>query len=391
MSMEDLACRFALLQCRFVQFSEQAHTVLREWLSRQQVNSLEISLDNLAECLFQVTCPAGTPQPWLKIIARCALEDQLSCVPNVRYGGGSRSGGASATTTTTTVVFTDISSTRFAVWPSYSRTCVVTQSPGNRDTVVASSSLREKNSILEVKVLELEAKIFALESRLPLRQPYTRASCLSPDNCAANYDDGDTTTTTTTTPHYYYRSFLLMEKRFEAEDAISTLRRVQDEFVERKRVLDMLGGDQTQRFTEQRRADQKKARRELALATDEIVRLRTEVERLDSINKKDSSSSSLSTCADAKKKEPLDHPPIVPRRALKIAGFWDVQHNDVLLVTPHLVKRFESVVGEGKIIRPKNNMMQVCFPAKDQKVLIDVVVQVMTEFLPQYVLAGVII
>jgi hypothetical protein len=367
MSMEDLACRFASLQCRFVQFSEQAHTVLREWLSRQLVNSLEISLDNLTECLFRVTCPAGIPQQWLKTIARCALEDQLSCVPNVRYGGS----GAS-------VVFTDISSTRFAVWPSYSRTCVVTQSPGNRDTVVASSSLREKNSILEVKVRELEAKIFALE-RLPRQPlPYTLAPCL-PFYAANNnnYYHGDTTSSCCS---------FLMEKRFEAEDAISTLRRVQDEFVERKRVLDMLGGDQTQRFAERRRADQKKARRELALATDEIVRLRAEVERLDSINK-DSSASSLSTCADAKK-EP-DHP-IVPRRALKIAGFWDVQHNDILLVTPHLVKRFESVVGEGGIIRPKNNMMQVCFPAKDQKVLIDVVVEVMTEFLPQYARAGVI-
>jgi hypothetical protein len=253
----------------------------------------------------------------------------------------------------------------------------VTQSPGNRDTVEASS-LREKNSILEVKVRELEAKIFALE-RLPRQPlPYTLAPCL-PFYAANNnnYYHGDTTSSCCS---------FLMEKRFEAEDAISTLRRVQDEFVERKRVLDMLGGDQTQRFTERRRADQKKARRELALATDEIVRLRAEVERLDSINK-DSSASSLSTCADAKK-EP-DHP-IVPRRALKIAGFWDVQHNDILLVTPHLVKRFESVVGEGKIIRPKNNMMQVCFPAKDRKVLIDVVVEVMTEFLPQYARAGVI-
>ncbi len=344
-----MARRFGILQCRFVEFSEQVHTLLRTWLSRQQVEHLEISLDSLANYLFSLegiqTCPVDAMQHWLKTIARCALEDQLSCVPYTRYGSSG-----------TTVVFSNIPSTLFVEWPKYSRTSIIAAQPA--DDV---ASLRERNSMLEVRARELEVKL-AAETLVPKKK-----------NKSHHHHHRDTklpsssSSSTTAPQHHHHRplpatctaestySFLL-EKRFEAEDAISTLQRVQAEFVERRRVLEMLNKDQTHRFVERRRADKKRARYEMALAMDEITRLRAEVERLKALNSAAVSTTvqSNNNNAQAGAAAAVDPCPIVPRRALKIAGFWGVSHNDILLVTPHLVKKFESMAGGGKIIRQKN-------------------------------------
>jgi hypothetical protein len=106
----------------------------------------------------------------------------------------------------------------------------------------------------------------------------------------------------------------------------------------------------------------------LALASEEISRLREEVD-------------SLRSHAHPPKSSSVDKSPIVPRRALVLAGFWNVAPNDILSITPHLVARFESVSGS-KAIQHANH--QVCFPAKDKAVLIRVVVEVMAERLPCY-------
>jgi hypothetical protein len=161
---------------------------------------------------------------------------------------------------------------------------------------------------------------------------------------------------------------MLLGKRFEAEDALAMLQRVQSEFVGRKRALDSACGDLVRVHAEQRRTDAKQARLSLALSTEEISRLNTVVEKL----------RSRSTNTD--KLSLADTYPIAPRRALVLAGFWNVAPNDLLHVTPHLVARFERTVGG--VIRQGN--LQVCFPAKDQVILIDVVVEVMAEHLPQY-------
>ena len=81
----------------------------------------------------------------------------------------------------------------------------------------------------------------------------------------------------------------------------------------------------------------------------------------------------------------VDNIPIVPRRALTLAGFWNLAPNDILSITPHLVTRFEGVSGS-KAIQHAN--LQVCFPAKDKAVLIRVVVEVMAERLPNYTRTG---
>jgi hypothetical protein len=70
------------------------------------------------------------------------------------------------------------------------------------------------------------------------------------------------------------------------------------------------------------------------------------------------------------------------RRALVIAGFWNVSPNDVLLITPHLVAKFEGLE-DGKAVKHKDS--HICFHVKDLQVLIDVVIETMSTYLPGYV------
>lgn len=346
--MDDLANRFCILQRRFVEFSERVPTLLRMWLSRQPVSSIEVSLDALADYLFVLEGmppAADAPQPWLRIIARCALEDQLSCIPFTSYGSAG-----------TSVVFHDVASTLFVEWPKYTRTCVMA-GLGTEDT----DTLRRRNCMLEVRVQELETRLAAKKMSGPRTEWAPPARALPCESAC-----------TVENTHAF-----LLEKRFEAEDAIAMLRRFQDEIDERKRVLEVLVKEKCARLAEQRRADARKARRELAIAMNEIARLREELESL--------RTSVSATVLSQQQADSADSGPIVPRRALKIAGFWGVSHNDILLITPHLIEKFEHITGS-KAIRRKD--LQVCFPAKDQQVLIDVVLKVMAEHLPQYARAG---
>jgi hypothetical protein len=355
--MNELASRFCILQRRFVEFSERVPMLLRTWLSNQQTNFAEFPLDGLARHLFSLDSAAP---PWLACIARCALEDQLSCVPYTKYGDSGND----------TVVFCHIPATLAVEWPRCpSRTCAI----GGRLTHDAAA-LQRRNSLLEVRVRELEARSLGSSSAAlshPSPRPITKATktTKATHGRGGDHDDDDDSIEGT-------HAFLL-EKRFEAEDAIAMLIRVQDEFEGRRRVLETLAKDQTRRFAEQRRSDARRARHELALAMEELTRLRAEVAHLrDAQGIQQQAEKAVAV---------VDSCPVVPKRALKLAGFWGVSHNDVLRITPHLVERFERVAGK-RVAQPKDS--QVCFPAKDQRVLIDVVLEVMAEHLPGYERVG---
>lgn len=329
--MDELASRFRVLQHRYVDYLERTPVLLRRWLSLQAgVSRVEISVGRLACSLFSFGDDGSVPN-WIKMLACCALVDQLSCVPYIQFLSGD------------VVLFCNIPATNGEPWQLYSRTSVVSQESPDMQLLIA------RNSILEVRIVELEKGLaegvklkFPRTVTLPMFEP-------SLDEC---------------------NSFLL-EKRFAAQDAIVLLHRMQDEFIGRKRALDLMCSDMSKRHLEQRRVDAKQARVGLALASDEISRLSSEVASLRSAAMPSGVSNQTDSC------------PIVPRRALVLAGFWNVSPNDLLRVTPHLVSRFESFTGVGGVIRRTN--LQLCFPAKDQSILIDVVVEVMAEHLPQYV------
>ncbi len=319
-TMDALASRFWVMQHRYVEFLARVSDLLRTWLMSQSVVSVEVSLECLTGFLF-----GESVDLWLKMVACCAVRDQLSCIPYVIIGSS--------------VVFNDIPATLSVRWPLYSQMCVTTRLP---ETAV-------RNSILEVRVLELETKLMA-DGLLP-KGPKTTPPVSTATDATA----------------------FLLEKRFEAEDSIMLLRRMQAELVGRKRAMDAGCADLAAQHMERRQADAKQARLALALASEEISRLREQV------------SSLRSAMHPRKKARTIDDQPIVPRRALVLAGFWNVAPNDILSITPHLVNRFESVSGCKAVQHAK---LQVCFPAKDKAVLIRVVADVMAEHLPHYSRTG---
>jgi hypothetical protein len=347
-TMNELSLRFGVLQRKFVEFSERVHELLRRWLVYQKESVVEVSVNCLSEYLFNLqgvpVNHSDAPLNWVKTIAHFALKDQLSCLPLLQIVKAGSS-----------VIFLNIPGLLAIEWPIYSRTSLVIQTSDEVD------ELRRKNSVLEVRVLELETR---LSSVFPRSLRSVRSTSL-PSSSSASFSAEDT------------RNFLL-EKRLEAEDSIHLLRRVQGEFSGRKRVLDMMLEDQERRHVETRRSDAKKSRAGLVLATQEIVRLRAELE-LTNVVLQQHQQTTAASVVSAHSAVDLNAP-IVPRRALVIAGFWDVSHNDVLFITPHLVARFERM--DGKIVKRKDS--QVCFQVKDPQVLIDVVVEIMANHLPQY-------
>jgi hypothetical protein len=71
---------------------------------------------------------------------------------------------------------------------------------------------------------------------------------------------------------------------------------------------------------------------------------------------------------------------ILPKRALSLAGFWNLSPNDLLSVTPALV---QSVQKRGGAVIQRDGM-HVCFAAQEQALLVDAAVETMAECLPQY-------
>ena len=71
---------------------------------------------------------------------------------------------------------------------------------------------------------------------------------------------------------------------------------------------------------------------------------------------------------------------IIPKRALSLAGYWNVLPNDLLSITPVLVAAVEA--RGGTVI--KREGMQTCFPGKQRRLVVDAVLEIMPEKLPQY-------
>jgi hypothetical protein len=71
---------------------------------------------------------------------------------------------------------------------------------------------------------------------------------------------------------------------------------------------------------------------------------------------------------------------ILPRRALTLAGFWNVLPNDLLEVTPALIEAVEAK--GGSVVRREG--LQTCFRGKEQRLVVDAVLEVMALRLPQY-------
>jgi hypothetical protein len=71
---------------------------------------------------------------------------------------------------------------------------------------------------------------------------------------------------------------------------------------------------------------------------------------------------------------------ILPRRALSLAGFWNIAPNDLLAVTPALVAAVEA--RGGTAIRREG--MQVCFRGKERRLVVESALEVMAQKLPQY-------
>ena len=83
---------------------------------------------------------------------------------------------------------------------------------------------------------------------------------------------------------------------------------------------------------------------------------------------------------DSTKKVPLiDPPPILPKRAFSLAGYWNIAHNDLLVMTPILVQEVEAL--GGKVIRKRG--MNVCFASRDVDIVSDTAADVVQRMMPQ--------
>ena len=159
----------------------------------------------------------------------------------------------------------------------------------------------------------------------------------------------------------------LLEKRFEAEDSIRTLQRLREEFILRERTLESQTTRMIQRLTTRNRIENMQMRQDLRMTTDDNVRLRTELH--------------AQIPTDGPRPNRVDSVgPITPRRALKLAGFWEVSPNDVTNIIPLLAARYTSLTG--KAAERRGN--QLCFSSHEMDIVIRTVVDVMLEFYPAY-------
>ena len=232
-----------------------------------------------------------------------------------------------------------------ALWIEDVQHIATAETPPRPTTATASpprggdAYLAMRNAVLEVRVLELESKLKGAKTTT------TPAS------------SGSTTTTWTIPTSEADVHAFLMEKRYEAEDAIHRL----------KSTLQNASTEEHKRQREERRAQGKQARRAGAAAEDEIARLQAEIELMRS-----------SLVRTGVKAPTEDLAPILPRRALTMAGFRNMQPNDVLTITPLLVDEFELEVGPA-LHQPG---VHVCFPAKDRDKLLKIVTRMMGIHLP---------
>ena len=82
----------------------------------------------------------------------------------------------------------------------------------------------------------------------------------------------------------------------------------------------------------------------------------------------------------ARERKREDGSPILPKRALTLAGYWNVMSNDILKVTPLLVAAVEA---KGVSVMRRDGM-HLCFFGKDRRVVIESVLEIMLQMFPQY-------
>ena len=75
----------------------------------------------------------------------------------------------------------------------------------------------------------------------------------------------------------------------------------------------------------------------------------------------------------------LEPAPILPKRAFSLAGYWNIEHNDLLAMTPVLVDEVES--RGGRVIRRKG--MNVCFSAQDKNIVKEAAAEVVSGMRPE--------
>ena len=73
--------------------------------------------------------------------------------------------------------------------------------------------------------------------------------------------------------------------------------------------------------------------------------------------------------------------PIAVKKALNMAGYWNVHPNDVLRITPRLAEEFER---ETSICPVQNDGVSVCFPPPEKERVVSMVARLMPELLPKY-------
>jgi hypothetical protein len=72
--------------------------------------------------------------------------------------------------------------------------------------------------------------------------------------------------------------------------------------------------------------------------------------------------------------------PILPKRALTLAGYWNVLSNDILAITPLLIAAVEAK--GGSVLRREGK--HLCFHSKDRRLVMEAVVDIMPRMFPQY-------
>ena len=133
----------------------------------------------------------------------------------------------------------------------------------------------------------------------------------------------------------------LSESRVEALDALAALRKAQSAM--------------------------KRETAQLNAANLEITRLKEEIDDL-------KSQKEAARCQDE------DHELILPKSALSLAGYWNLQPNELLKVTPALIQSVEE--RGGGIVRREG--MHVCFLSKDRDILQAAAEEVMGAILPDF-------
>ena len=77
----------------------------------------------------------------------------------------------------------------------------------------------------------------------------------------------------------------------------------------------------------------------------------------------------------------LPEMPIAVKKALNLAGYWNVHPNDVLVIAPVLAEEFER---ETSICPLQHNGTSVCFPSPERDRVIRLVARLMPQVLPKY-------